>query len=794
MSEVIQPVALAAETRRRYLSYALSVITARALPDVRDGLKPVQRRILYTMGVDQRLGPTARHKKSAKVVGEVMGSYHPHGDQAIYDALVRMAQPFTMRAPLIDGQGNFGSLDGDPPAAYRYTEVRLTPLATELLEELAAETVPLRPNYDDTRREPVVLPARLPHLLLNGAQGIAVGMASSIPPHNLGELVRACVRLIDEPQSTVAQLLRTLKGPDLPTGGELLASREELRAIYESGRGSLKLRGTYRVERSGRRCRLVIDSVPWGGDKSQIVEKIGEIIAARRLPQALDVRDESTEQVRIVLELKPDADPARVMAYLYRHTPLMTALPVNLTCLVPGPDGVRGRPARLDLKAILRHFLDFRLQVLTRRLEHRLRELRARIHILEGFAAIFAELDAALALVRGAEGREDARQRLCARFGLDAEQAEAVLQTRIYRLARLEIARLEQELGDRRAEASRLERLLASEPARWGLVREELEEIARRYADPRRTRIAGGEDSEHAYDADAYVVDEDTHVVLTRDGWIKRVQRLRSPEQTRTREGDEVAWVLAGSTRSAIALFTNHGSAYVLRIHEVPATHGYGEPLQKFFRLGDGERVVGALSLDERLCPPDEPAAAADAPPRPWLVAATARGQVVRLALAPHREVSTRTGRRYLRLGRGDEVVGVALPAPEQRYLALASRQGRVAVFALEEVNVLAGPGKGVRGIKLEAGDRVVAMVLSRGHGDPVRLLTSGGGVRELPVTASSIARRGGRGRPLVRRQQVLGPAPVPLEVPVLAAEPDAERSAGSDGGGGARDDGGEER
>ncbi len=690
MGQTIVPVSLAEETRRRYLSYAMSVITARALPDVRDGLKPVQRRILFTMGRDLRLGPTSRYMKSARVVGQVMGAYHPHGDQAIYDALVRMAQPFSMRAPLVDGQGNFGSLDADGAAAMRYTEARLSPVAMELLSELAYDTVPFRPNYDGTKQEPVVLPARLPQLLLNGAHGIAVGMATSIPPHNLGELIRACVRLIDDPELRTAQLLRSIKGPDLPTGGELLASREERLAVYESGRGSFKIRGTYRVEKQGRKHVIVIDSVPYGIAKSQIVEKIGAEIAARKIPQALDVRDESTDDVRIVIDLKQGAEPALVMAYLYKHTPLQTTLQVNLTCLVPSADPALTRPERLGLKQALDQFLAFRLEVVTRRLEHELRKLRERIHILEGFRVIFDALDEALRIVRRAEGRADAQQKLMERFALDQRQADAVLERRIYQLAQLEIRKVLEELEQKRREARRVEKLLSSEAARWALIREELEEVARAHAEPRRTRIVSDDEFADAYDAEAYIAQEDTHVVLSRDGWIKRVGRLRSAASTRTREGDAVAWVLPGSTRANVVLFTNQGGAYVLRIHDIPATHGYGEPLSKFLKLTDGERAVGAFSLDPRLVPADI-RNGDDTPPQPWLFAATAHGNVLRFPLSPHREVSKRGGRRYCRLQPGDEVVAVSWPQLEERFVVLATAAGRVIAFALDEVSVLSG-------------------------------------------------------------------------------------------------------
>src|SRR3954471_2031193 len=375
-------VSLHEAAQSRYLNYALSVITSRALPDVRDGLKPVQRRILYTMW-EQNLTADAKHRKCAKVVGDVMGSYHPHGDAALYETLVRMAQPFSLRYPLVDGSGNFGSLDGDSAAAMRYTECRLARLSDEMLSEIEQDTVPFRPNYDGTKTEPVVLPARVPNLLVNGTTGIAVGMATNIPPHNLGEVCTALVKLLDNEDIGNAQLCKYIKGPDFPTGGQILNPPEEIKAIYRTGSGSIRLRGTWDIGPDTRSTKTVyIDSVPYTVNKSQLVERIAEVVMSRKLPQLLDVRDLSTEDVRIALELKKDADEKMIMAYLFKHTPLQVNFAVNLTCLIPTENVEVGRPERLDLKQILWHFLHFRLEVVTKRLEHELAALKKRVHIL----------------------------------------------------------------------------------------------------------------------------------------------------------------------------------------------------------------------------------------------------------------------------------------------------------------------------------------------------------------------------------------------------------------------------
>src|SRR5512145_2388717 len=410
-------VALHEAAQSRYLNYALSVITSRALPDVRDGLKPVQRRILYTMW-QQNLTADTKHRKCAKVVGDVMGNYHPHGDTALYETLVRMAQPFSLRYPLIDGSGNFGSLDGDGAAAMRYTECRLARLSDELLSEIEQTTVPFRPNYDGTRTEPVVLPSRVPNLLVNGATGIAVGMATNIPPHNLNEICTALVKLLDNPDLSSVQLGRYVKGPDFPTGGQMLNSPEELKQIYKTGAGAVRLRATWEEGPVSRGSKTIyITSVPYTVNKSTLVERIAEVALGRKLPPLLDVKDLSAEDVRIALELKKDADEKMVMAYLFKHTPLQTSFVVNLTCLIPTENPEVGRPDRLDLHAMLWHFLHFRLEVVTKRLEHELAALKKRLHILEGFEKIFDALDEILKIVRKSEGKPDAAQQIMKRFG-----------------------------------------------------------------------------------------------------------------------------------------------------------------------------------------------------------------------------------------------------------------------------------------------------------------------------------------------------------------------------------------
>ena len=765
----IETVELTDAAQARYLNYALSVITARALPDVRDGLKPVQRRILYTMW-EQRLNADAKPRKSAKVVGDVMGSYHPHGDTALYDTLVRMAQPFALRYPLVDGHGNFGSLDGDAAAAMRYTECRLAPPSAELLDQIDQDTVPFRPNYDGTRTEPVVLPARLPNLLVNGATGIAVGMATNIPPHHAGEVCAALLALLDDRELSSARLCRHIKGPDFPTGGQILNSPEELARIYETGSGAVRIRATWEPGPKTRGSRtLHVTSIPYAVNKAQLVERIAEVILARKLPPLLDVKDVSTDDVRIALEIKRDADERMVMAYLFRHTPLQTSFAVNLTCLVPTEQPEVGRPQRLDLHQVLWHFLRFRLDVVTRRLEHELRALERRIHILEGFETVFDALDEVLRIVRRSDGKADAARRIMRRFELDAEQTDAILELKVYRLARLEIIVIREELAAKRHRAREIAELLGDEDRRWGLVRDEIAAIREAYgetANPRRTLIEGaGEEAE--YSADDFIVDEDAIVLVTADGWIKRQKEVRDLAATRLREGDALLAALAGSTRATVVFFSNFGAAYTARIVDVPATTGHGEPVQRLFKLRDGERVVAAMSLDERAAPGIAAAGEGEAPPR-HAVAVTSDGYSLRFGLEPFAEPSTRAGRRFARPAGGAEVVGVAATTGAETIIAVTAR-ARAMLCPAREINFLSGPGKGVILIKLPRGaDHVLGFIASTGDRDLLTVETSRGASQTVSTAKYGVSSRGGKGRELLQRGQFKRVIPPPVTVPVL--------------------------
>ena len=778
-------------TRQRYLNYALSVITARALPDVRDGLKPVQRRILFSMFHNHRLSPDRPPIKSAKVVGSVIGEWHPHGDSAVYDAMARMAQWWSLRAPLVDGHGNFGSLDGDPPAAYRYTEAKLTPVAIELLNELNKDTVDFQPNYDGKDKEPLVLPAPFPNLLVNGSTGIAVGMATNIPPHNLAEVVNGAVALVDDRTCTISDLMKSIKGPDFPTGGEILNTRTELREIYETGQGLVRLRGEFTVgPPSHGKSQIVITSIPFAVDKATVVERIGELIAARKVPQLVDVRDESTTDVQIVLELQKDADADLAMAYLFKNTPLQNNFSVNLTSLIPVSGTTTTRPRCLTLKEILEQFIDFRFETVTRRFSYDLRILEQRIHILSGFQSIFDALDRVLTIIRQSDGKADSAEKVKREFRLDDAQTNAILETPIYKLSRTEIKKMLDELADKRKQALDLKTLLASKPQLWNVVKQELQDLAKTYGDKRRTKVGRRQGEEVEFDPEAYIVKEDAVVTISTDGWIRRVGMVKDLSKTRLREGDNLLTALIGSTVDTIVCFSNFGSAYTIRIGDLPpARSGYGDPAQKLFKFKDGERIIAALSSDPRLyaSPPDarqptapalplfdeSPAEGADSLSLGQGIAVSSAGMGVRFDLGPFKEPSTRLGRKFMKLRTHEEVVSVETldPSATTPILAVASQRGRVLLCNAGEVGILSGPGRGVTVIKLDPTDRVLAVrILSRKQ-DQLIVLKQEGSTFTISTRKYQPVTRGGKGHVLFKRGTLKGAEALPVELPVLDSE-----------------------
>jgi DNA gyrase subunit A len=743
----IKYVSISQETRQRYLNYALSVITARALPDVRDGLKPVQRRILYAMYDGLGLTAESRYVKCMKISGDTTGNFHPHGDVACYEALVRMAQDFTLRYPLVDGWGNFGSVIGLPAAASRYTEARLRPLAEHLMNELRYETVDYRPTYDAQRKEPVVLPARFPHLLVNGTQGIAVGMATSIPPHNLREAIDACIHLIHDRDASVAQLMKYVKGPDFPLGGRIVTERRELRQMYEEGRGSIKVRAEWKFDREKRQetpDRLVIYSIPCGVETGPLLSALGDIVASKKLPQLIDAVDlsDAGSGMKIVLRLKPGSDAEAVLAYLFKHTQLEQNFAYNSTCLVPEEHGALV-PRRLDLAGLLRHFLDFRFDTVKRRFEYLLAQLKRRIHILLGFKIVFDGLDRALKIIRQSDGKQDAAQKLMKAFPLDLEQTMAILELQLYRISQLEIDDILKELRAKKQEAAEITEILASSRRLWKVVETELREVAEKFGDKRRTSLGStGEIAE--FDPEAYIVRENTNVVVSREGWIKRVGRLASVEQTRIREGDEVLTVVPGSTLDHAIFFSSEGVAFTMRIDQVPASSGYGEPLAKHFRLGDGASIVAAVSTDPRFTPDDSKVKGEDSP-APFLMVATARGQVLRIPLKPFRTASTKVGRKFCRLAAGDRVVFVGL-VRDAATMFLASAQARIIHFAISDVPVLSGAGKGVRGIKVASDDTVLGAALLTNPRDCLYVETTAEKELVFGQVKYEVTSRGGKG------------------------------------------------
>ena len=778
-----EAIALHEAAEARYLNYSLSVITSRALPDVRDGLKPVQRRILYTM-LRERMLPDAKPRKCAGVVGSALKDFHPHGDTALYDALVRMAQPWQMRHNLVDGHGNFGSIDGDSAAAYRYTECRLAPPALPLLDDIRNGTVPFRPNYDGTNEEPVVLPARYPNLLVNGGAGIAVGMATNIPPHNMAETLSACLKLLADPEIKDYQLVANdaIQGPDFPTGGQVLASREQLREIYKTGSGPIKIRGTSAIDRKmkSRSVKtLVISSVPYGVNKATLVEQIGQIVVQRKMALIVDVRDLSAEDIRIELDLKKDADQQKVLAYLYRHTSLQVNYNYNLTCLVPTENPEVGAPERLGLKQVLWHFLHFRLDVVTRRLRNELRGLEKRVHILEGFALVFDALDQIIKIIRASNGKADAAKKIRKKFSqLDEQQTDAILELKLYRLAKLEINLVMEELEAKRTRADEIRALLDeddSDPTasgRWGIVRDELKDVLKdlgKSKEAKRRTVVEAPAEEVEYSEEDFIVAEDTHLLVTRDGWVKRQKEIKEPTKSRIRDGDSVLACVAGSTRATVGFFSSAGTCYTARFADLPASTGFGEPIQKLFKLKDGERIVAAVSFDKRTLKGSIAEDPKDPESCPMIhgFAATSDGYALRFGLDKFQEPSTRSGRRFARPAAGKSVIGVLKVHGSETILAVTERC-RAIVCAAEEVNYLGGPGKGVRLIKVAKDDALLGFKASRGDRDLLTVETNRGAQKNISTVKYRTTSRGGVGTEIQKNGRIKRIVHDPVSSPSL--------------------------
>ena len=600
-------------------------------------------------------------------------------------------------------------------------------------------------------------------------------MATNIPPHNPEEVCAAAVRLLDAlldgKQLSSRELCRTIKGPDFPTGGQIVSSPEEIKLVYETGQGTIKVRATWEPGETTRGGKTIyITSIPYAINKSVLVERIAEVVISRKMPLLLDVKDVSTEDVRIQLELKKEADEHKVLAYLFKNTPLQTTFAVNLTSLVPTENPEVGRPERLDLRAMLWHFLHFRLDVITKRLQYELAELARRMHILEGFVTIFDALDAILKLIRASEGKADAAKKMMAKYKLDEEQTDAILELRLYRLARLEILVLEEELKGKKKRAGEIKKLLGEEGSRgiWAMVRVELDALGQGYgkAGKRRTLIEEIGD-EPEFSDEELIVAEDNHVLLTKDGWVKRQKEIKDPSATRLREGDSVLSIIAGSTRASVVFFSSLGTAYTSRIVDVPATTGYGEPIQKLFKMKDGEAIVAMASLDPRLT--GSLAGDEEHYPETYAVAASSDGSALTFGLEPFVEPSTRTGRRFARLGEGATIVGVDLAHGEETVIAV-SKKRRALLCGVSEINYLAGAGKGVLLMKLADDDALLAMKAAKDDKDTIVVKTSLGGEQRINTARYEKTGRGGKGREIISRgtltEVVLEPpaAPPPFD------------------------------
>ncbi len=752
------------EVAQRYLAYALSTIVSRALPDVRDGLKPVHRRILYAMH-GMRLGDAARMRKSAAVVGEVIGKFHPHGDQAAYDALVRMAQDFSLRYPLIEGSGNFGSIDGDSPAAMRYTETKLSAFAGLLLREIEQGTTTFRPTYDGMGDEPLVLPSAVPNLLLNGSSGIAVGMSCSFPPHNITEIITACRAAIEAPAIDTPRLLKLIKGPDFPTGAEIIETEEHIREVYSSGHGSIRVRGSYTTENAGRgKKHIIITSVPYTVNKSRLIERIAMLIRDKKLKQVLDIRDESAVDVRIVLELRSaDVNPETVMAFLYKHSDLQINFMMNFNAITPA-----GIPELMGLSAIVRHFLDFRYEKTVLRLEFRLANLIKRIHILEGFEILFIDLDKALRIIRQARNRKQAEEGLKSEFGLDDEQVDAILEMRLYRLVGLEIGKLVEELTAKRKEAAAIQKDLAGPKRIWKIIDKELAEIVQKFGDARRTKIIYGAAPAIHYDPEDFLEQEDVSVIISVQGWIRRIKSTVEDESSlKFREDDKLlGWVRVNTIKN-VAIITNIGKLYVMKVVEIPASTGFGEPLSNILTFVDGECVIGLIAPDpaepetdfiECKSPEKDSAGQPDlfgsentlpicegAPALPFRgILVTKSGYGFRFDYSLFREPTKKNGRRLVNLKSGDEVVGVK---PEDREMvSLGTGAGNILKFRIEKVPLLVGAGLGVRMIKLPPDSQVIGIELI-GKDDELRITTRRNKVRSIPISQIPKGKRDSKGK-----------------------------------------------
>jgi DNA gyrase subunit A len=719
--------------RQSYMDYAMSVIIGRALPDARDGLKPVHRRILYAM-YDEGLLHNHRYSKCAGVVGEVLKRYHPHGDSAVYDALVRLAQEWVVRYPLIDGQGNFGSIDGDPPAAYRYTECRLTELAEELLADIERETVEFGPNFDESTTEPLVLPSRVPNLLVNGASGIAVGMATNIPPHNLGEVCDALIALIDQPALTIDELMRYIPGPDFPTGG-FICGQGPVRDAYREGRGILTLRARTTVETDEKRGRsaIIVTEIPFQVNKARLIERIAELVNERKLDGISDLRDESDRDgMRVVIELKRDAVAEVLLNQLYKHTPLQESFGINMLAIVDG------RPQLLTLKDALTVFLKHRRGVVVRRTRFDLRKAEERLHILEGLKIAVDNLDLAIGIIRGSKDPATARDALIAQLGLSQLQAQAVLEMRLQRLTGLERDKILEEHTETLKVIEQLRQILADEREVAKIVGDELRALREKYADPRRTQLV---DEAAAISVEDLIVEEDMVVTISHEGYIKRnpvalyrAQRRggRGKIGATTRDEDFVEYLFVASTHSYLLCFTTAGKVYWLKVHEIPQAGraARGRSIANLLRLNAEEKLSAFLPVREFQ--------------EGWYVVFATRAGLIKKTDLMSYSTPRPSGIIAIALEEGDEVVGVRLTDGSQEVI-LSTADGQAIRFEEAEARAMGRDTYGVRGMKLDQGDAVVGLDLVEEGGTLLAVSENGYGKRSA-MDEYRRTHRGGKG------------------------------------------------
>jgi DNA gyrase subunit A len=729
-------IAIEDEMKSSYLDYAMSVIVGRALPDVRDGLKPVHRRILYGMN-EMGLASNRTYRKSAKIVGEIMGNYHPHGDSAIYDTLVRMAQDFNMRYPLVDGQGNYGSMDGDSAAAMRYTEARMTKIAEELLADIDKDTVDFGPNYDESRQEPLVLPTKVPNLLINGAGGIAVGYATNIPTHNIGEVIDGLLLLLDNQDVTIAQLMQKIPGPDFPTAG-FIYGKSGIKDAYETGRGLLKVRAKVVVETDERteRVRLIVTEVPYQVNKSKLIEKIAELIQDDRIKGISDLRDESSDRegVRVVIELKRNEIPLVVLNNLYKHTQLETTFGVIMLALV------NNRPEVLNLKQILHHFLNHRREVVVRRTAYELRKAEERAHILEGLKIALDNLDAVIALIRRSQSPDEARAGLIRQFALSEIQATAILDMRLQRLTQLERAKLVEEYQEVLKQIEYLKSVLSSEALVRSIIKGELTEMREAYSDERRTQIIG---EEAEISLEDLIAEEEVVVTISHAGYIKRNAVTLYRAQRRGGKGkigmgvkdeDFVATLFTASTHDSLLFFTDAGKVFWLKVHEIPESSriAKGKALVNLLALAATEKVTATLPVKEYRN--DR-----------YVVMATKRGLVKKTELSAYAN-PRQGGIIALGLEEGDKLIGVHV-TDGQREILIGTKQGLTIRFKEEEVRPMGRVAYGVKGITLEEGNEVIGMeTITPDSTTAILTVTEGGYGKRTPVGEYRIQGRGGKG------------------------------------------------